>query len=185
MLRYISTIGRAPIMIALLLVCALLAACGSATPAATEGGYGSDAAPASDTAAGADIGSSGIDLAKLDVCATMPRAQLERAIGALVEAPKPTISIGTEVGCEYVVDQGRGYSIVVLGLDRWDIIPTFVDGATPIEGLGDGAYTAKEVGGGTSLYVLLRDRAVVNVRVNGADTLQLRQVVDIALANLR
>jgi hypothetical protein len=111
----------------------------------------------------------------------LPQGKVEAAIGALAEPPKKSLAIGSEAGCEYVVDQGRAYEITVYNLDRWELIPQFVDGATATSGIGDGAYTAKEVGGGTAMYVVLRDRAVVGARVNGANTAPFRQLLKLAL----
>jgi len=127
------------------------------------------------------VGGPGIDQAKLDVCALLPQDKVEAAIGALSEPPKHSLAIGNEVGCEYVVDQGRAYEVTIYNLDRWDLIPQFIDGATMTSGIGDGAYAAKEVGGGTALYVLLRDRAVVAARVNGANTAPFQQLLNLAL----
>jgi hypothetical protein len=50
--------------------------------------------------------------------------------------------------------------------------------------IGDGAYAAKEVGGGTALYVLLRDRAAVAARMNGANTAPFRQLLNLALEQI-
>lgn len=123
----------------------------------------------------------GIDQTKLDVCALLPLDKVEAAIGALTEPPKPSLAIGDEVGCEYVVDQGRAYEITIYNLDRWELIPQFIDGATATSGIGDGAYTAKNIGGGTKLYVLLHNRAVVGASVNGANTEPFRQLLNLAL----
>jgi hypothetical protein len=156
-----------------------LAACGgtsaTAEPSAAQADSSQVTLP-SPSAAG-----TGIDQTKLDVCALLPQDKVEAAIGALSEPPKKSLAIGDEVGCEYVVDQGRAYEITVYNLDRWDLIPQFIDGATATSGIGDAAYVAKEVGGGTALYVLLRDRAVVGARVNGANTAPFRQLLNLAL----
>src|SRR5215217_5068499 len=190
MLRIITFTGRARFILCAILLVAALVACGGARTdgvpsATTDASVAPPPAPIASPNASTDAGGPGIDQTKLDVCALLPRDQVEAAIGALTEAPKPSITIGSEVGCEYVVDQGRGYEIMVYNLDRWELIPTFIDGTTPVAGIGDGAYAAKAVGGGTALYVLLRGRAVVGAQVNGADTSQFRRLMDVALAQVR
>jgi hypothetical protein len=190
MVRTITFTGRARFILCAILLVAALTACGGARTdgvpsAATDASVAPPPAPIASPNARTGAGGPGIDQTKLDVCALLPRDQVEAAIGALTEAPKPSITIGSEVGCEYVVDQGRGYEITVYNLDRWELIPTFIDGTTPVAGIGDGAYAAKGVGGGTALYVLLRGRAVVGARVNGADTPQFRRLLDVALARVR
>jgi hypothetical protein len=189
MVHTITFTGRARFILCAILLIAALAACGGArtdgAPSAATDASVAPPAPIASPSASIDVGGPGIDQTKLDVCALLPRDQVEAAIGALTEAPKPSITIASEVGCEYVVDQGRGYEITVYNLDRWELIPTFIDGTTPVVGIGDGAYAAKAVGGGTALYVLLRGRAVVGARVNGADTSQFRRLLDVALARVR
>ncbi|MBC8074507.1 MAG: DUF3558 family protein, partial [Chloroflexales bacterium] len=170
-----------------LALCALLfayalAACGGPTPTASTAPYDNVAAPTS-AAASSDAIGLGIDQTRLDVCALLPRAEVEAAIGTLVDEPKQSLAIGDEVGCGYLVDQGRGYEVLVYNLDRWELLPQFLD-VSPVAGLGDGAYAEKRVGGGVTLYVLLRERAVVSVGVNGADTPQLRQLLSLALAQI-
>ena len=160
-----------------------LAACGG-TRAAVEPSTAPAASPEA-TLVSPIAASPGIDQTKLDVCALLPQDKVEATIGALTEPPKKSLAIGNEVGCEYVVDQGRAYEITVYNLDRWDLIPQMIDGATATSGIGDGAYATKEVGGGTALYVLLRDRAVVAARVNGANTAPFRQLLNLALAQVR
>jgi hypothetical protein len=185
MVRTITFTGHARFILCAILLVAALAACGGARTdgapsAATDASVAPPPAPIASPNASTGAGGPGIDQTKLDVCALLPHYQVEAAIGALTEAPKPSIAIGSEVGCEYVVEQGRGYEIMVYNLDRWELIPTFIDGATPIAGIGDRAYAAKAVGGAT-LYVLLRGRAVVGARVNGADTPQFRRLLEVAL----
>jgi hypothetical protein len=174
--RY-ATFARSIALSGLLLLA--LAACGGA-PAAQEPSAASQDSP--EVILPSPLaGGPGIDQTKLDVCALLPKDKVEAAIGALTEPPKQSLAIGNEVGCEYVVDQGRAYEITIYNLDRWDLIPQFIDGATATSGIGDGAYAAKEVGGGSALYVLLRDRAVVGARVNGANTAPFRQLLHLAL----
>lgn len=189
MLRITSYVRRTRLALCALLFASALAACGSPTPTAstaTDNGYAAPAsaevAPTSSSVA-ADAGGPGIDQTTLDVCALLPRAEVEAAIGALEEEPEKSLAIGSEVGCEYTVSQGRGYEVSVYNLDRWELLPQFLD-VSPVAGLDDGAYTEKRVGGGVTLYVLLRDRAVVSVGVNGADTPQLRQLLSLALGRV-
>jgi hypothetical protein len=188
MKRTFRALSSAAALLALLLA---LAACGAATydnqPAAGATAAVGVTTPqlSSDDITGGPAGSGpGIDQTRIDVCALLPRPQIEAVIGVLTKLPQPTIAIGDEVGCKYVVDQGRAYSVTIYNLDRWELLPTFLE-VEPFEGLGDGAYSEQRVGGATALYVLLRNRAVVGVDVNGADTPQLRQLLDLALNNLR
>jgi hypothetical protein len=180
----IFTIRSAKIaqLIALTGLLLTLAACGGAR-ADTEPSTAPEASP--QAAFESPIASGpGIDQTKLDVCAMLPQDKVEAAIGVLTKPPQKSLAIGNEVGCEYVVDQGRAYEITIYNLDRWDLIPQMFDDVTVTSGIGDGAYATKEVGGGTALYVLLRDRAVVGARVNGANTEPFRQLLDLALAQV-
>lgn len=198
MIRTRATRYRTLILVLLALLA--LAACGSASSSSGDDSYRNDTgaataataaiAPAAsaddaqhnDAAADAETG---IDQTKLDVCATLPRDKIEAIIGPLAQAPKPSISVGREVGCEYGIDEGRRYAVVVYNLDRWQLIPQFID-VTLVPGLGDGAYLEhRSADGSNQLYVLARGRAVVSVGVNGADTPQLRQLLDLALASVR
>lgn len=179
-------IRRRQILALLPMLIFALTACGSGQNGNTSNESQTTVAdPAPDTNPAQSTGGPGIDQTKIDVCAKLPRGQVEAAIGPLVEDPKPSISIGSEVGCDYVVDQGRGYGVTIYNLDRWDLIPQTLD-VTPVPDLGDGAYLQRrDVDGSHQLFVLVRDRAVVGVSVNGADTPQLRQLLDLALDSVR
>ena len=184
-----STIHTGRALLALLLLALSLTACGSVPPS-DEAAAPEAAAPSAgtlsadeanpDSSAGAD----GIDLAALDICATFPQAAVEPITGPLVAAPTPTIAVGNEVGCEYEVDGGRAYTITAYDLDRWELLPDIFD-VRPIPGLGDGAYAATDASERANLFVLLRNRAVVNVAVNGVETPKLRTLLDAAIAGLR
>lgn len=150
----------------------------SANPIPTAVG---DANSALDSSSSIDVDGSGIDQTKLNVCTMLPRADVEAAIGALSKAPQPTIPIGNEVGCTYVTDQARAYAVSVYNLDRWELFTKGMDGES-VAGIGDGGWMVKGFEGSHTLYVLLRNRAVVGVDVAGADTPQFRKLVDVALA---
>lgn len=171
-----------PLGIALLLAL-LLTACGSTQnnlEASTSGVE--DPSPVNSVFM---TGGPGIDPTAIDVCAELPREKVEAAIGPLTEEPTASIAIGSEVGCDYVVEQGRVYEMTIYNLDRWDLIPQFLD-VTPVPDLGDSAYVQHSaVNGGTQLFVLVRDRAVVSASVNGADTPQLRKLLDLAIAEVQ
>jgi hypothetical protein len=158
-----------------------LAACGGARAEVAPSAAPEDSPQAIAASPIASI--TGIDQTQLDVCAMLPRDKVEAAIGELTKPPQKSLAIGNEVGCEYVVDQGRAYEITIYNLDRWDLIPQMFDDITAVPGIGDAAYSTKEVGG-TALYVLLRDRAVVAARVNGANTEPFRRLLSLALAQV-
>jgi hypothetical protein len=190
MTHIIRYVRRAQVALGALVLACALAACGAGPG---EAAYGDSASGTSEEGSEAvfvspitpqGAGRPGIDQTKIDVCALLPRLQVEAAIGPLEEEPRRSLAIGSEVGCEYTVAQGRGYEVSVYNLDRWDLIPQLMD-VTPVGGLGDGAFAEKQVGGGVALYVLLRDRAVVGARVNGADTPQLRKLLGLALDSVR
>lgn len=147
-----------------------------ATPVATE------AASASDNNT-PDAGGRGIDQTRLDVCAIVSRTRVEAVIGALAKAPKAILPIGNEVGCHYASD-ARSATISVYNLDRWDLFTQGLEG-TPVSGIGDGGLMVKEVDGSHTLYVLLRDRAVVGIHLSGENMQEFRQLVDATQAEIQ
>lgn len=109
----------------------------------------------------------GIDLATVDVCQLLPVAEIEAVVGKLREgSPKETISIDREKGCEYIEDvNGHFYEITVYPLDHWGLVKYTLNEATPLDGVGDGAYTGA-YSDAAALEVLVKDCAVIGVRVS-------------------
>ena len=82
MVRTIIFTGRARFILCAILLMATLAACGGGSAGSADTAAPPAPSPASPSAS-TDAGGPGIDQTKLDVCALLPRDQVEAAIGAL------------------------------------------------------------------------------------------------------
>ena len=105
MLRITSYARRVQFaLFALLFTCAL-AACGggrtdeAAYPDSSQSAAQEESAPSfASPVTPRDADGAGIDQTTIDVCALLPRAEVEAAIGALEEEPTKSLAIGSEVG---------------------------------------------------------------------------------------
>ena len=174
-----------------MLMCIALAACGNSASTSSTSSTG-DIAPSASTIEAAatpegtstvaDVGGPGIDQTKLNICAIIPRTSVEAVIGPLAAAPKASLPIGNEVGCDYTSD-ARYVGISVYNLDRWELFTKGLEGK-PVSGVGDGGFMAEEVDGSHTLYVLLRGRAVIGVHLSGENMQEFRKLVDATQAQI-
>ena len=92
--------------------------------------------------------------------------------------------MGREKGCNYVDDaNGHFYEYHLLPTYYWGLVKYTLNEATPVEGIGDGAYWGTNLDAIT-LEVLAKDRAVIGVRVSDENQDTARALYAIALKHL-
>ncbi len=186
-----STPVRLVLLITAGLLALVMASCGSQDTAAPASQPASDAAPAveapNDTeeiAVEALDEAEGIDLAAINVCELLPVAEIEAVVGALRDAPKETISLDREKGCQYIEDaNGQFFEITLYPLDHWGLVKYTLNEAAPLEGVGDGAYTGA-YSDAAVVEVLVKDRAVIGVRASDENQQTALALYEIALQHL-
>jgi hypothetical protein len=194
-----STSVRLVLLITAGLLALVMASCGSQDTAAPASQPASDAAPAAEPTAQVAVAApndteaiavealdeaEGLDLAAVNVCELLPVAEIEAVVGALRDAPKETISLDREKGCQYIEDaNGQFFEITLYPLDHWGLVKYTLNEAAPLEGVGDGAYTGA-YSDAAVVEVLVKDRAVIGVRASDENQQTALALVEIALQHL-
>lgn len=150
---------------------ASLPAAHTGTPAATVARSGENNSTSATATVSVETSRGGssqpFDVSKVDPCGLLSKADIESVMGPVEYSPdnqKPT--------CVYVQMLGRGDSneggkqveVVVWETDYWEQQQVLHAGAQSVAGVGDEAFT-DELPLWQGLWVLLRDRAVVQVHV--------------------
>ena len=112
-------------------------------------------------------------MSQVDACALLSQADIEAVMGPVTFDPHAYSSQGGEQKqCVYVatvVEQddgsvtGKDVNLVVWPISDWEMLKTARGGTA--SGIGDEAVTSDLGPTGIALWVLVRDRAVVNVQV--------------------
>ncbi len=170
------------VLVSILLLVLLLAACGSAPISASPAPL---ATKPNNNSQPADTTATGIDLSQVDVCELLPVVEVEAVIGPLrQDSTKPTRSLDRERGCHYVdAQQGRFYEVELYPLDQWNLAKRTLKDAQPVADVGDGAYL------GTYsdckwLKVLVKDRVVIGARVGDEDQASALALYEVMLKHL-
>jgi len=116
-----------------------------------------------------------VDLASLKPCGILSREEVEPVFGTVRGEPREDVSISGEKGCTYRNLKGNFADIVVYEPEKWKLQKVVRKNVNPVEGMGDEAFWAR-VDNTVELWVLLRDRAVVEVRVSTKDLEQARKL---------
>jgi hypothetical protein len=193
------TLVRIALLFAACLLVMMMVSCGSPDAETPAGQPALDAAlaieppaevvveapnDAEDTAGEALDAAEGINLAAINVCELVPVAEIESVVGALRNAPEETISLDREKGCQYIEDaNGQFFEITLYPLDHWGLVKYTLNEAAALEGVGDGAYTGA-YSDAAVLEVLVKDRAVVGVRVSDENQQTALALYEIALKHL-
>lgn len=180
----------------LLLTALLLAACGGETPATptapvqapaeTASGPAptTDAIPApTDTTEASTSSGEAIDLASLDPCTFVPQAEIAGIFGPLKDAGTVDTALGLEKGCTFYNEDGNFVSLTVHPADMWDLRKNLEADTEPVSGLGDEAFGVDK-SDAYDLFVLVRDVAMLEVRVSTHDQTQARQLAESMIAQL-
>ena len=129
------------------------------------------------------------DLLKLDVCATIPGAEVARVAGGQIVESKPfNAPDGKLARCVYFVappGNGAAKTAWVVELfppgDFDEVRPNIEEPVRDVAGLGDGAYEYKDADSGRwRLYT--RRRGDVTVSVTGPDEATVRKIAAFALS---
>jgi hypothetical protein len=125
----------------------------------------------------------GIDLTTIDPCTLVPKTELETVFGELRGEPKPDVIIGEERGCTYRNMQGNFVDITLYPPTSWNLYKKIQTEITDVVGIGDEAFTT-EKSDAVQLWVLLRDRVVVEVRISTHELEQAKQIAQQVIKHL-
>jgi hypothetical protein len=97
---------------------------------------------------------------KLDPCALVTRAEAEKILGELKEAPKPDTGIQQEKECEYSTTTGAWLKVRLYSSKRWGMQKGTVSEMNPTDlpGLGEEAFSVKR---GTSYEIYIRKGTLI------------------------
>ena len=92
---------------------------------------------------------------KLAPCALVPRAEVEKIMGELKEAPKSEEGLQKEKECNYTNKEGAWLKASIYSSERWGLQKGIVSemNPSPLEGLGEEAFGVKR-GSSYEVYVL-------------------------------
>lgn len=167
---------------------------GAASPVATSTG----ASPSSEDTVGTSGGSSGtLDVSQVNPCSLLSKADIEAVMGTVNYDPQLSVPM-SEAGlfhdheCWYVNDvvlknqDNTGLHQVDLWVsepDFWSTSQSTFGPGQPVSGIGDEAFTA-DFNLGVGVWVLLKNRAGINVNVFPKDPNLAEQLVRKAIAKL-
>jgi hypothetical protein len=97
---------------------------------------------------------------KLDPCALIAPAHVEKILGELKGAPKANTGIQQEKECDYTTMTGAWLKVRLYSSERWGMQKGIVSEMNPttLEGLGDEAFSVKQ---GTSHEIYVRKGALI------------------------
>jgi hypothetical protein len=122
-------------------------------------------------------------MSKVDACALLSQAEIEAVMGPVTYDPHDYTSQGSEQKlCIYVGTvvedgdkvEGKSVSVVVWPVSDWEMLSTARGGT--VSGIGDAAVTSDLGPTGLALWVLVRDRAVVDVEIFPKDMESARKL---------
>jgi hypothetical protein len=92
--------------------------------------------------------------AEPDPCAVVTKAEVEKMIGELKEAPKPDTGLQKEKTCDYTTMSGSWLKVSLYTSERWGLQKGIVSEMNPTEitGLGEEAFSVKR-GSTCEIYV--------------------------------
>jgi hypothetical protein len=92
---------------------------------------------------------------KLDPCALVARAEAEKLLGELKEAPKPDTGIQQEKECNYSTTAGTWLKVRLYSSERWGMQKGIVSEMNPttLDALGEEAFSVQQ---GTSHEIYVR-----------------------------
>lgn len=95
------------------------------------------------------------DHSKLDPCGLVARAEAEKILGELKEAPRADSGIQQEKECDYTTATGAWLKVRLYSSERWGMQKGIVSEMSPttLEGLGEEAFSVKR---GTSHEIYVR-----------------------------
>ena len=189
----IHLFARRTIVTALLLVLGiLLAACDQQSSTSTN-------TPIRSTvAAGEDAGDTpptvkvnegnppqaGLDLLLVDPCKLLTKDDVISVMGNVPFGPRPMTQEAYHTACSYVeptleVNSPR----LFLSLDPADTWDMHLPDVQTVSGIGDGAYT-REFDGWRSVWVLLKDKVIVEMDIYPPDTEMAKQLISKVIERL-
>jgi hypothetical protein len=120
---------------------------------------------------------------KLDPCALVARAEVEKILGDLKEAPKPDTGIQQEKECDYTTTAGAWLKVRLYSSARWGMQKGIVSEMNPItlSGLGEEAFEVKR---GTTDEIYVRNAAVILEVSSTAGPAATKQFAEIAVKQL-
>ena len=132
----------------------------------------------------AGVSQAGMDLTKVDPCKLLAQDDVESVMGEVPYAPKLMSQDAYHTACSYVeptleVDSPR----LFLSLDPAETWDLRIADVQPVSGIGDGAYT-HEFDGWQSLWVLLKNKVVVEMDIYPPGTEKSKQIISKAIERL-
>jgi len=96
----------------------------------------------------------------VDACALVTKAEAEKILGELREAPKPETGIQQEKECNYTNKDGAWLKVSVYSSERWGMQKGIVSEMNPtaLPGLGEEAFTVKR---GTTHEIYIRQGKLI------------------------
>ena len=132
----------------------------------------------------------GLDVLSMDACAMFPGDEVATALNATLGDPSNTGAGFGGPSCTYgLVTDGAGtggtqvYIINLVDPKLFDLGLTALVDPTPIDGLGDEAYSGTRVGTDT-FEVMIRNAGGVSIDVLGSDAGLVRKLAEYVLAKL-
>lgn len=180
---------------AFLLLGALALGVTACSPASGDAGVPSADAPAeSQPSAATQVeapadSAAGLDVLSMNVCAMFPGEAVAEALNATLADPGNTGAGSGGPDCTYglLTSGGTGgtqlYFINLVDPELFDLSLAALVDPTPIEGLGDEAYSGTRIGTST-FEILIRNAGGVSIDVLGSDAGLVRKLAEYVLANL-
>src|SRR6476469_9076286 len=130
------------------------------------------------------VGQVSIDLTSVDPCKLLTREDVKSAMGDVPYRPKPLGQDAYHTACSYVeptleVNSPRLF-VSLDPADTWDMHSPDVQ---TVSGIGDGAYTL-EFDGWRSVWVLLKDKVIVEMDIYPPDTEMAKQLISKVIERL-
>ncbi len=133
---------------------------------------------------GGNTPQSGLDLASLDPCKLLTQDDVKSAMGAAPYAPRQMSQTTYHTGCSYVEptleENSPRLSLSLDTIDTWELHTHDVQ---TVSGVGDQAET-HEFSGWRSLWVLLKNKVVVQVDIYPPDVEKAKQLTQKAIGRL-